>query len=322
VRAIVPVDPGKVLVFGQSAGAFDTCILVTSPLAKGLFSRAAIHSGGCSASSRDTVEANAGTIASRVGCAASADVAGCLRAKPELEILHAATFAETYSGGFYPPNVDGVVIPDKPLATIGAGRHNRVPVVIGTTRNEMETFIRAFAPAPVTTVADYRDALARAFPAAGSADLVLQRYPVRAHGTPQEALKAALADFVFLCPSRRAARAFATAQEEPVFRFVHGHTFESGPLRRLRANHGYELFFVFHAFGGQIPASEAELALSDTIGGYWTRFARSGDPNGDGAPSWPVYRAPAEEHVVFDGGIGRAAGGFEPCAFWDAVAPP
>ena len=38
-------DPGNVTVFGQSAGAVDANVLMTSPLAKGLFHRVIAESG-------------------------------------------------------------------------------------------------------------------------------------------------------------------------------------------------------------------------------------------------------------------------------------
>ena len=40
-------DPSRVTLFGQSAGGLSVCSLLFSPLARGLFSRAAIQSGSC-----------------------------------------------------------------------------------------------------------------------------------------------------------------------------------------------------------------------------------------------------------------------------------
>ena len=44
-------DPGNVTVFGESAGAFNTLAMMASPLAKGLFQRAIVQSGGYGVSS-------------------------------------------------------------------------------------------------------------------------------------------------------------------------------------------------------------------------------------------------------------------------------
>ena len=34
--------------------------------------------------------------------------------------------------------------------------------------------------------------------------------------------------------------------------------------------------------------------LSAAMAGYWTQFARSGDPNSTGAPAWPQYAASSD----------------------------
>ena len=74
-------DPKRVLLFGESAGAVDTCMLVASPLARGLFSRALMESGACGASDTATSERVASDFAQAAGCT-GADVAACLRALP------------------------------------------------------------------------------------------------------------------------------------------------------------------------------------------------------------------------------------------------
>ena len=64
---------------------------------------------------------------------------------------------------------------------------------------------------------------------------------------------------------------------------------------------------------------EDNKALSEAIMGYWTRFAATGDPNGNGAVPWPAYAAASDELLVLDMTIATASGTREEkCDFWDA----
>src|SRR5207302_1293266 len=56
----------------------------------------------------------------------------------------------------------------------------------------------------------------------------------------------------------------------------------------LGATHGAEVGYVF---GVLDPAryGRADQDLSAAIQGYWTNFAKSGDPNGDGLARWPKF---------------------------------
>ncbi len=54
--------------------------------------------------------------------------------------------------------------------------------------------------------------------------------------------------------------------------------------------------------------------------GYWTRFARNGDPNGEGAPEWPAFTRENDEHLILDSDVrvGRALRK-EACDLFDSI---
>ncbi|NJM11057.1 MAG: carboxylesterase family protein [Synechococcaceae cyanobacterium SM1_2_3] len=94
-------DPQRVLLFGESAGALDTCMLLTSPLAKGLFSRALMQSGGCNAKSAAERLKQGQEFAAKVGCARARKPADCLRK------LDAATLVAAADGSAVSPMGSG-----------------------------------------------------------------------------------------------------------------------------------------------------------------------------------------------------------------------
>jgi para-nitrobenzyl esterase len=65
---------------------------------------------------------------------------------------------------------------------------------------------------------------------------------------------------------------------------------------------------------------KADAELSNEMMGYWTRFARTGDPNGEGCPKWSAYTQEKDEHLVFDTTI-KADKNLRKkyCDFWDSM---
>ena len=78
-------DPERVMAFGQSSGAADVQALLTSPAAKGLFSRAGIESDAIPLNEvrpLEAAEADQAPLVGLVGCGGVAEVLACLRAVP------------------------------------------------------------------------------------------------------------------------------------------------------------------------------------------------------------------------------------------------
>ena len=122
-------------IFGQSAGGLSVLTLLVSPLAHGLFTKAIEESGAYSLVSLQLVEAtqseaNAGGVAfaTAVGCVGGS--ATCLRRVPVASLL-----AHQASKG-YAPHIDGKVLTQSIGAALDSGAFARVPLIVGSNRDE------------------------------------------------------------------------------------------------------------------------------------------------------------------------------------------
>jgi para-nitrobenzyl esterase len=119
--------------------------------------------------------------------------------------------------------------------------------------------------------------------------------------------------------SRRVARTISKAQKEPVFRFIFDHTLENDPqLKVLGASHTIEHAFLF-AWQGRYRPTDTDLVVQRRIVGYWTRLAKTGNPNGGGDPDWPTQFANDAYLQIGATAVAKAGPAAANCDFWDEV---
>jgi para-nitrobenzyl esterase len=323
-------DPANVTIFGESAGAHSACFHLMTPASRGLFHRAIGESAYCTIPSdtRATAEAQGTRYATAKGCTDAAQALSCLRGKAPTDLIASAPNTQP-GGAFYQPRggdnfsfqpvIDGVVLPDQPAAVLTAGNIAMVPVIQGSNTAEGILFHSGvFGDIPLTTEAEYRAALGRRFT---QVDAIVLEYPVSGYPSLNEALSAVSSDAFFVCPARRTARLLAAAG---VTNYLY--SFE-GPLdsavRSVLSGKSFHSADIPYVFGnpfvlGTIP--EAYKPLAAAVQGYWTRFAKTGDPNGGGAPVWAAYTAAQDQHLTLGMTIATGTGHNKTkCDFWDTV---
>lgn len=312
-------DPNRVFLFGTSAGGGNICALMTSPLTRGLIHGVAMQSSvpsGCEILTLADAQNGTGRrVTAGLGCDKTADVAACLRSRSVKEVVAAVPGTFTVSTRIYGPNMDGHVFPDQPLRLIAQGKVPAVPVIIGNTANETLGWVRSAGN--VTDAASYAAAIDHLF-GARARERILARYPATA--SPREAFIKLTTDAEFTCQSRRVARTFARVGKLPVYRFVFAHGLENNPqLKSLGANHTIEHAFLF-GWQGKYQPTERERQLGHELVGYWTRTAKTGNPNDGRAPAWPAATADNDAYLEF-GTTTAARNGPQDaqCDFWDTV---
>jgi para-nitrobenzyl esterase len=318
------LDPDRVMIFGESAGAVNVCMLLASPRASGLFAAALMQSGGCPAYGASQVRATTEATAAAVGCAdAPAGTLACLKGVSGADLLLAnppRVDVAGFSGRTLQPYIDGDILPEAPLAAFRAGRGARVPTVVGSNADETAA---SLPPAASIDAAAYA-ASVRAL-VGPLADAVLAQYPVERFASPWEALMRVTTDVKFVCPTRTVLRALAVqAPEVPRWRYFYTHRLDNLLRRDPYAQHGIELLFVFQQLNvaGYRP-SDDEAALAAFIGRSWGSLAANGTPALSDGPVWPPYVIDSDPHLVLEGGGVHAGEGVRSadCDFWDNLTP-
>lgn len=304
-------DPGNVTIAGESGGAFNVLSLLISPAAKGLFHRAIAESALSLIWSTNTAEAQSNDLLVRLlikdrkaknqeeaerlaSEMPEKEIDDYFRSKSAFDITKSIPTMDFGMADWRTIFTDGTVIPEDGYGVFSSGEWaNKVPLIIGSTKDELKLFGHFRKdPPPNTRVYDliwgYRSLLWRV---SGLDSVVLKmtsntNVPVYAYrfdwGSPDSNGSSVL-------PGNKG--------------------------RALGAHHAAEVPFFLGMGMGTISMligkthdkrnQPGRERLTDLCMNYLANFARTGNPNGENMPHWPPWDSTEgkEKILVLDAGI-------------------
>lgn len=297
-------DPHEVTVFGESAGGGSVHMLMTSPLARGLFERAVVESGGGRAllpstglhegrGDRPSAEDIGVAFAKKNGITGDdAEALKKLRALPAetvvdgLNMASMGPAASTYPG----PMIDGKIVTDKVETLYKEGKYQHVPMIVGANSMDIgfsraHTVDEVFAP-----FGSNAEAAKTAYDAAEAKNVMFLGMKVAA-------------DQLMIEPARFVAQTLSS-QGDSVWEYRFAYVATSMRSQWPGAPHATEIPFVFDTvkakYGAQLTAQDESIAQQTNE--YWANFAKTGDPNGASLPKWPRYTIADDILIIQPGG--------------------
>lgn len=311
-------DPERVLAFGQSAGARNICKLMVGAVGTGAtwrFHRAVLESGDCEVVDHQLALAQGQRFVQASGCLGDPDQQACLRRLDVGSVLTTAADPPTpLHTSLYNP-IDSNDYASAPLDAFSRGYAAPVPVVVGVNAEEA-----SYVDQPLADAGQYALLVQSVFGAAAAAR-ILAMYPASDYPAPRDAWAAIVTDRRYVCRARATSAVLSRAEPGHVYRYLFTQRLDREPEKSYGAFHGAEIPYLFRTFSavGYTP-TRADLALSDAMIGYWSRFAATGDPNGGGAPEWPAHDATSDPYLVLGTPIESARGlRTEKCDFWQTL---
>lgn len=323
-------DAANVTIFGESAGGVSVQALMASPMAAGLFSKAISQSGGgtaaflhSGAADRSAEKFGEAWVASLAHCntAAGASARSSLQSafqktaersdnvqaasvadsRPDAEALRRLSIDELVACPFASfPSVDGHVLLRSPGDSFRRGEQARVPFIAGANSFEASLAATSDELARITLGARYDELLAA----------YAERSP-----TLEAARNKLRGELFFVQPARFLVRS-QVSRGAPGYLYYFDQVAASVRDKLPGAPHGGEICYLFGTPNGfNVQWDDQDRRLADQLADYWVRFARTGDPNGDGAARW----APASDRSVLPLYLGATVHMMQPDALDDRM---
>jgi para-nitrobenzyl esterase len=294
-------DPGNVTLFGESGGGAKVSTLLALPQAEGLFHKAIIQSGpGLSGLLPATATGFAGKVLDHFGIKKEhIDQLQELSIDQLDEAVRKLAGVGPGASFFLSPVVDGTLYPRHPFSPDAAPTAVKIPVIIGTNKDEAALFLAADPRRRRLTEEELNQRLDRLL--GGRKDEILAIYRKhRPKDTPWDLFIGISSESMRL-RSIQLAEAKCAAAGAPIY--MYWFTWESNYMGGLfKSAHALEIPFVFNnpdiaPFTGDSPD---RYELASAMSRSWINFARYGNPDVDGLPHWPAYDPENRATMLFN----------------------
>lgn len=297
-------DPGNVTIFGESGGGGKVGTLMSMPAAKGLFHKAIIQSGTLvNVMTKEKSKAVGKALVDTLGL--TKENMHQLHSLPYKQLVEAGNKALEKTVGLRTPGTttmfgfgpvpDGTHLLQQPFTPAFASISNQVPLLIGTTFNEL---VRTAYAETNLTLDQARVRLEKIY--GDKTDTYIQLF-AKAYPdySPQDLLSI---DTLFRPNTITVSDARAANTDAPVYSYLL--TWKSPVENGSKGSfHGLDIPLVFknielgkHWTG----TSDEAYALADTMSSAWINFARTGNPNHGALPAWKPYSSENGAVMMFD----------------------
>ena len=285
-------DPSNVMIFGESGGGAKVSTLMAMPEANGLFHKAAVQSGSAlTVSTPAAATASARKLLAALGL--DETQVDQLRTMPMDRLRQAAAKA----GVDFRPVVDGRSLPRHPFDPDAPPVSAKVPMLIGTTKDENTLLIGNRDPSSFAiTEAELPTRLAPFLDGLDPAQVIAAYRRLYPRESPSELF------FSITTARTHRTRAWAQAERKAALRAAPAYLYQldwETPVDdgKWGAPHALEIGFVFDNVAKSASMSGVgaeQQRLADTMSDAWLRFARTGNPG------WPAYEPNRRMTMVFD----------------------
>jgi para-nitrobenzyl esterase len=287
-------DPSRVTIGGESAGAKLTDILMGVPKAQPLFHQMVSESGGAE---RVWTRAQSKTVAHAFGdewhTLTGTDPATVLNAPADALIKAQRQFIAAWPQHFpLRCQIDGTLVPLRPVESITAGSSRGKRLLIGTNRDESALFIGPH-PQKDPAAADLGNLQAGDF----SAVYKKYREVYPQMSDEQLRIRAVTAEEYWI-PTMRVADAHVKGGGSAwMYRLDFS---ETGGFLKGYAFHSLDVRLVWNRPSALAENAVAEADLAHQMHQAWTAFLHGDTPSGIGVPQWPEYNSTTRPTMVFD----------------------